>query len=76
MTENIDHIKGIVAMQQCYAKNSGMNEILDAAQLVDDALRMNFAAIDRHGIRLVREFSGSAQGVAAIGTRSCRSSST
>lgn len=56
LTENIDHIKGIVAMQQCYAKNSGVNEVLDAAQLVDDALRMNFASIERHGISLIREF--------------------
>ena len=55
MTENIEHIKGIVAMQQHYAKVSGMNEILDPAGLVEDAVRMNLASLHRHRIRLVRE---------------------
>jgi signal transduction histidine kinase len=55
MTENIEHIKGIVAMQQHYAKVSGMKENLDPGQLVEDALRMNYASLHRHRIHLVRE---------------------
>ena len=55
LTENIEHIKGIVTMQQRYAKVSGMNENLTAPELVEDALRMNFAAFERHRIQLVRE---------------------
>ena len=55
MTENIEHIKGIVTMQQRYAKVSGMNENLTAPELVEDALRMNFAAFERHRIHVVRE---------------------
>jgi signal transduction histidine kinase len=58
MTENIEHIKGIVAMQQHYAKVSGMKENLDAGELVEDALRMNYASLHRHRIRLVREVEG------------------
>lgn len=55
MAENIEHIKGIVAMQQNYAKVSGMNENLTARELVEDALKMNFAAFERHRIQVVRE---------------------
>ena len=42
-------------MQQSYAKVSGVYENLSAAVLVEDALRMNAAAFDRHHIDLVRE---------------------
>lgn len=55
--EHIEHIKEIVAMQQSYAKVSGVYEHLSIAGLVEDALRMNLAAFDRHGIELVREFA-------------------
>ncbi|HZM02519.1 MAG TPA: PAS domain-containing protein, partial [Candidatus Saccharimonadales bacterium] len=54
--ENIEHIKEIVAMQQSYAKVSGVYENLAVAGLVEDALRMNTAAFDRHHIELIREF--------------------
>jgi C4-dicarboxylate-specific signal transduction histidine kinase len=54
--QHIEHIKEIVAMQQSYAKVSGVYEILAVAGLVEDALRMNAAAFDRHHIDLVREF--------------------
>lgn len=54
--QHIQHIKEIVAMQQTYAKVSGVYEDLPLAGLVEDALRMNVAAFDRHSIELVREF--------------------
>jgi signal transduction histidine kinase len=54
--QNIEHIKEIVAMQQNYAKLSGVYEWLTVPELVEDALRMNAAAFDRHHIELVREF--------------------
>ncbi len=53
---HIEHIKEIVAMQQSYAKISGAYENLTAVDLVEDALRINLAAFDRHSIELVREF--------------------
>jgi len=56
VTAHIEHIKEIVAMQQSYAKVSGAYENLSAAELVEDALRINMAAFDRHGIELTREF--------------------
>ncbi len=56
LSKNIEHIKEIVAMQQSYAQLAGITEELAAAELVDDALRMNAASFGRHGIQLVREF--------------------
>jgi PAS domain S-box-containing protein len=55
--QHVEHIKEIVAMQQSYAKVSGVYENLAAASLVEDALRMNAAAFDRHRIEVVREFA-------------------
>jgi signal transduction histidine kinase len=57
LRNNIDHIKEIVAMQQSYAKVSGTLEILPVASLVEDALRMHAAALARHNVQVVREFS-------------------
>ena len=53
---HIEHIKEIVAMQQNYAKVSGVYENLSAEELVEDALRLNVAAFERHHIDLTREF--------------------
>jgi len=54
---NILHIKEIVAMQQGYARVSGVIETLNVEDLVEDALRLNSGALDRYGIKLVREYS-------------------
>jgi len=54
--EHIEHIKEIVAMQQNYAKLSGVFEVLSPIALVEDTLRLNLAAFERHKIELVREF--------------------
>ncbi len=56
LTKNIEHIKEIVAMQQSYASLSGVTEALQAAELIEDALRMNDAALGRHGVTVVRAF--------------------
>jgi PAS domain S-box-containing protein len=56
LRKNIEHIKGIVAMQQTYARVSGIVERFPAAQVVDDALQMNAAALLRHGVAVVREY--------------------
>ncbi len=54
----IDHIKEIVAMQQNYARVSGLTESLDAIDLVEDALRLNEGAIARHQVKVIREYKG------------------
>jgi signal transduction histidine kinase len=53
---NIEHIKEIVAMQQSYAKISGVTETINAVDLVEDALRMNAGALQKHKIQLLREY--------------------
>jgi signal transduction histidine kinase len=57
MGKDIEHVKEIVAMQQNYAKVCGVTETIPAADLVDDALRMNLGAFERHGVTVVREFA-------------------
>lgn len=54
---NIEHIKEIVAMQQAYARVSGVQEKLQAIDLVEDALRLNAGAVERHNVQVTREFS-------------------
>jgi signal transduction histidine kinase len=55
--QHIEHIKEIVAMQQNYARVSGVYEFLPAVELVEDALRLNAAAFERHQIELERDFA-------------------
>ncbi|HEY4952307.1 MAG TPA: PAS domain-containing sensor histidine kinase [Verrucomicrobiae bacterium] len=57
LQKNIEHIKDIVAMQQSYAKTSGVKELLPVVNLVEDAFRMNTGAMERHHINVVREYS-------------------
>jgi PAS domain S-box-containing protein len=53
---HIDHIKEIVEMQQTYARRAGLSEQLSAESLVEDAIRLNSAAFDRHGVRVIRDY--------------------
>ncbi len=57
LSRNIEHIKEIVAMQQSYAKVSGVFENLPADRLVEDSIAMNVGAFERHGVLLDRRFS-------------------
>ena len=56
LRNNIEHIKVIVAMQQEYAKVSGVTEMLRVTDLLDDCLRLNEAALDRHSVEVVRDY--------------------
>jgi signal transduction histidine kinase len=56
LTENIDHIKEIVAMQQSYARVAGIMEMQSVPTLVEDALRMHADALARHEVQVVRQF--------------------
>jgi signal transduction histidine kinase len=57
LAKNIAHIKDIVAVQQSYAKVSGVIESLVAHELVADALEMNGAAFTRHGVKVIEDFA-------------------
>jgi PAS domain S-box-containing protein len=56
LRQNISHINEIVTMQQSYATMSGVKEVLNPLDLVEDSLRMNSGALSRHGVTLIREF--------------------
>lgn len=56
LRKNLEHIKEIVAMQQSYAKVSGVVETVNVADLVEDSLRMNSVALTRHQVSLERDF--------------------
>ena len=57
LQQNIDHIKDIVSMQQSYATMVGLVEPLSAGALMEDAVRMNSAALSRHDVRVNRDFT-------------------
>ena len=56
LQNNIDHIKDIVAMQQSYAKTSGVVQTVALTDLIEDALRMNTGSFIRHDIEIVRDY--------------------
>jgi signal transduction histidine kinase len=56
LRKNVDHIKDIVAMQQSYAKTSGVIEAISIPDLVEDALRMNAGSLARHDVDIARDY--------------------
>jgi PAS domain S-box-containing protein len=56
LTKNIEHIKQIVAMQQSYAKASGVEEIHSPVALVEDALRIHIGGLERHHVTVLRDY--------------------
>ena len=59
LTENINHIKEIVAVQQSYAKVSGLEASTSIEELIENAIHINTAGLERHGVQLVSEISES-----------------
>jgi PAS domain S-box-containing protein len=54
--KNIEHVKEIIAMQQAYTKISSESERTDLKQLVEDSLRMYIKTLERHNIKIVRDY--------------------
>jgi signal transduction histidine kinase len=57
LRKNVEHMKEIVAMQQNYASVAGIIEVLPVRELVEDALQINAAALARHRVQVVREYT-------------------
>src|SRR6185369_4341721 len=57
LTQSIDHIKGVVATQQTYARGVSLVEPTQICELAEDALRMNGEALERHRISVVKQFA-------------------
>jgi signal transduction histidine kinase len=56
LVKNIEHIKDVVSMQQSYARVSGVREIINLRDLVEDGLRINAIALARHRVEIIREY--------------------
>jgi signal transduction histidine kinase len=56
LTKNVEHINAIVSMQQNYAKAGGIMERLDVKEVVEDSIQINACGLERHDVRLRREF--------------------
>jgi signal transduction histidine kinase len=54
---HVEHIRAIVQMQQTYARPVLLEEECDLVQLIDDAVRIQMAALQRHGVSVRRELS-------------------
>ncbi|MBI3868454.1 MAG: PAS domain S-box protein [Verrucomicrobia bacterium] len=56
LRDHLDHIKQVVAMQQEYAKVSGVVESIPVTDLVEDAIRLNVGALSRHHVEVIRDY--------------------
>lgn len=56
LKKSVDHVKTIVSMQQDYATVSGFAVAVTAPELIEDALKINDAGLDRHGIDVIKEY--------------------
>ena len=54
LTKNVEHIKEIVSVQQSYARLSGLVQVIDMSQVVEDALVAVDGSIVNHKIDLVK----------------------
>lgn len=57
VAKNVEHIKEIIAAQQSYAGASSSLETLQAADLVDDALRFNAASLERRKVTVEKDIA-------------------
>ncbi|NOX53250.1 MAG: HAMP domain-containing protein [Planctomycetes bacterium] len=56
LQKNIDHIKEIIAVQQSHARMTGFVQEVVLSQIIDDAIQINMASMERHRIRIVRDY--------------------
>lgn len=57
LTKYVDHVREIINMQQSYAGKAGVEEVIRVDELLDDALRMNAASLQAHGIIIERQIA-------------------
>ncbi|AKJ06172.1 Signal transduction histidine kinase CheA [Archangium gephyra] len=54
---HLEHIHAIIRVQQDYAKTTLILGEWDLAQIIEDSLRFQLAALQRHGVTVTREFT-------------------
>jgi signal transduction histidine kinase len=57
LDRHVQHIAEIVALQQSVAKRIGVNELTNLAEVAEDAIKINDAALIRHGVSIERVFA-------------------
>lgn len=56
MDECVDHIKKVVNVQQSFASAPDVAAPTPVAELIEDAIKLNDASLDRHGIKVIRKY--------------------
>jgi len=56
LTDNVQHIKEVISMQQSYARVAGVDIQTSLSKLTEDAIEINSAGLERHGVQLTCEF--------------------
>lgn len=56
LTKNVQHIADIVDTHQTHAHVAGTTAKVSINAIIEDALRINTAAMERHAVRVIREF--------------------
>jgi signal transduction histidine kinase len=56
LIKQIDHIKAIVSLQQNYSRFSSLQEKIDPLELMEDAVQINHAGLERYHIEIARDF--------------------
>jgi len=57
LRKNVEHVRDIVAVQQGYAKISGIIESVDLTELVEDTLRINSEGLAQSAVQVTREYA-------------------
>src|SRR5262249_33857683 len=57
LSKNIEHIKQIISMQQSLARFGGLQEPVTVTEIIEQALVINLAALERQQIEVVREYA-------------------
>jgi signal transduction histidine kinase len=56
LADNVEYIRDIVTTQQSYAKAYGVEVPVSLTELVEDAIQINSAGFERHGIEVIRDY--------------------
>jgi PAS domain S-box-containing protein len=57
LSTNIEHIRQIISMQQSLARFGGLQEPVQLTELMEQAVAINLAVLERHQIAVVREYA-------------------
>jgi hypothetical protein len=57
LSGKIEHIWQIISMQQDFTRVGGLEASENLADLMDEALAINFASLERHHIEVIREYA-------------------